>query len=100
MLDVTDFPKLARTVRPADYDGDNRERLTCPDWIVNYENPRSSLVRSAHGIAGCYYAAEQLIRGAGFGRSPAGFMELNETAEAGTARSKRRKPAPTSISMA
>lgn len=72
-----------RTVPP----GDNRERLVCGDcgYIV-YDNPKivvGSVVRHRGRYLLCRRAIEPRI---GFWTLPAGYMELNETTEAGALR--------------
>ena len=67
--------------------GDNLERLVCRecDW-VHYENPRvivGAVCTWEEKILLCKRAIEPRI---GYWTIPAGFMELNETAEAGAAR--------------
>ena len=68
--------------------GEDRERLTCPDCgFIAYENPKivvGSVV--AAWRAGCCCAGAPSSRGAGFWTLPAGYMELGETVEEGAAR--------------
>ncbi len=69
-------------------DGDDRERLTCPDCgYIAYENPRIvvGVVARAEDerILLCRRAIEPRI---GYWTLPAGYMELNETAEDGAKR--------------
>ena len=68
-------------------EGDDRERLVCPecDFIV-YENPKivvGAVATWEEKILMCKRAIEPRI---GFWTLPAGYMELNETAEEGAAR--------------
>jgi ADP-ribose pyrophosphatase YjhB (NUDIX family) len=72
-----------RTVPP----GDNRERLVCGDcgYIV-YDNPKivvGSVVRQGPRYLLCKRAIEPRL---GYWTLPAGYMELNETTEAGAQR--------------
>jgi ADP-ribose pyrophosphatase YjhB (NUDIX family) len=69
-------------------DGDDRERLTCPDCgYIAYENPRivvGSVVRADdERILLCRRAIAPRI---GYWTMPAGYLELNETAEEGAMR--------------
>lgn len=69
-------------------DGDDRERLTCPDCgYVAYENPRIVVGVVARAsderILLCRRAIPPRI---GYWTLPAGYMELNETAEHGAMR--------------
>jgi ADP-ribose pyrophosphatase YjhB (NUDIX family) len=69
-------------------EGDDRERLMCPDCgYVAYENPKivvGSVVTADDGrILLCRRAIEPRK---GFWTLPAGYMELHETCEAGAAR--------------
>jgi ADP-ribose pyrophosphatase YjhB (NUDIX family) len=68
-------------------DGDDRERLTCPDCgFIAYENPKmvaGSVVSVGDKIMLCRRAIEPRK---GFWTLPAGFMELNETPEEGAMR--------------
>ncbi len=68
--------------------GDDRERLTCPDCgFVEYENPRIVVGTVARAederILLCRRAIPPRI---GYWTIPAGYMELNETAEEGALR--------------
>ena len=68
--------------------GEDRERLTCPDCgFIAYENPKivvGSVVAAAGGrVLLCRRAIEPRR---GFWTLPAGYMELGETAEEGAAR--------------
>ncbi len=68
-------------------DGDNRERLVCPDCgFINYENPKvvvGAVVSRDEEILLCRRAIGPRK---GFWTLPAGFMELNETPAEGAAR--------------
>ena len=69
-------------------EGDDRERATCPECgFVAYENPRivAGVVARADDerILLCRRAIPPRI---GYWTLPAGYMELNETAEAGACR--------------
>ncbi|HTJ65052.1 MAG TPA: NUDIX hydrolase, partial [Alphaproteobacteria bacterium] len=68
-------------------DGDDRERLTCPDCgFIAYENPKmvaGSVVSVGDKIMLCRRAIEPR---SGFWTLPAGFLELHETPEEGAAR--------------
>tara|TARA_R110002110_G_scaffold82122_9_gene213547 strand:- start:4053 stop:4649 length:597 start_codon:yes stop_codon:yes gene_type:complete len=73
-------------------DGDNRERLVCADCgFINYENPKVVV-----GAVCTWKGQVLLCRRAinprrGLWTIPAGFMELNETAEAGAAREAKEE---------
>jgi ADP-ribose pyrophosphatase YjhB (NUDIX family) len=68
-------------------DGDNRERLVCPDCgFINYENPKivvGSVVRCDDRILLCRRAIEPRH---GFWTLPAGYLELNESTAEGAMR--------------
>jgi len=68
-------------------EGDDRERLMCPDCgHVAYENPKvvvGSVIAEGDHILLCRRAIEPR---AGFWTIPAGYMELGETVEEGAAR--------------
>jgi len=68
-------------------DGDNRERLICPDCgFINYENPKvvvGSVVVWQDRVLLCRRAIEPRL---GFWTLPAGYMELNESAAQAAAR--------------
>jgi ADP-ribose pyrophosphatase YjhB (NUDIX family) len=68
-------------------EGDDRERLTCPDCgHVAYENPKlvvGSVVAEGDTVLLCRRAIEPR---AGFWTLPAGYMEMGETAEEGAQR--------------
>lgn len=68
--------------------GDDRDRLTCPECgFIAYENPRIVVGAVARAdderILLCRRAIPPRI---GYWTLPAGYMELNETAEAGACR--------------
>jgi ADP-ribose pyrophosphatase YjhB (NUDIX family) len=68
-------------------DGDDRERLTCPDCgFIAYENPKivvGSVVSAEGRVLLCRRAIEPRR---GFWTLPAGFMEMGETVEEGARR--------------
>jgi ADP-ribose pyrophosphatase YjhB (NUDIX family) len=68
-------------------DGDNRERLVCPDCgFIQYDNPKivvGSVVRWRDRILLCKRAINPRK---GYWTLPAGYLELNESAEAGAMR--------------
>ena len=68
-------------------EGDNRERLLCPDCgYVAYENPKvvvGSVVVSGDAVLMCRRAIEPRR---GYWTLPAGYLELGETLEEGAAR--------------
>jgi ADP-ribose pyrophosphatase YjhB (NUDIX family) len=68
-------------------DGDDRERLTCPDCgFVAYENPKivtGSVVSVGNRILLCRRAIDPRK---GYWTLPAGFLELHETPEQGAIR--------------
>ncbi len=68
-------------------DGDDRERLTCPDCgFIAYENPKV-VVGSVITWDGRYLLAKRAIPPRkGFWTLPAGFLELNESLEDGAKR--------------
>lgn len=73
-------------------EGDNRERLVCPDCgFVNYENPKI-VVGSVCTWQGRLLLCRRAINPrCGFWTIPAGYLELNETAEAGAVREAREE---------
>jgi len=87
MSDPSDAPfargPSLRTV-PA---GDNRERMVCPDCgFIHYDNPKivvGVVCRWEERILLCRRAIEPR---AGFWTLPAGYLELNETTQAGAMR--------------
>jgi ADP-ribose pyrophosphatase YjhB (NUDIX family) len=68
-------------------EGDDRERLTCPDCgHVAYENPKvvvGSIVAEGDSVLLCRRAIEPR---SGFWTIPAGYMEMGETVEEGACR--------------
>lgn len=85
MSDLTDAPRGPVVERvPA---GDERPRLVCDDCgFIAYENPKI-IVGAVVTHGDRYLLARRAIEPRkGFWTIPAGFMELNETAEAGAAR--------------
>lgn len=68
-------------------EGDNRERLVCPDCgFIHYENPKivvGAICTWEDRILLCRRAIEPR---AGYWTLPAGFLELNETTAAGAVR--------------
>ena len=68
-------------------EGDDRERLVCPDCgFVSYENPKI-VVGSVCSLAGRILLCRRAIDPRrGFWTLPAGYLELRETAEEGAAR--------------
>lgn len=73
-------------------EGDNRERLVCPDCgFINYENPKI-VVGAVIGHEGKILLARRDINPRrGYWTIPAGFLELNETAAAGACREAREE---------
>ncbi len=73
-------------------DGDDRERLTCPDCgFIAYENPKivvGSVVVEDGRVLLCRRAIEPRR---GFWTLPAGYLELGETVEEGAAREAREE---------
>ncbi len=82
------MPDFVRTIP----EGDNRERLVCPDCgHVAYENPKivvGSVVVSNGAVLLCRRAIEPRR---GFWTLPAGYMELGETVEEGAIREAREE---------
>ena len=68
-------------------EGDDRERLTCPDCgFVAYENPKI-VVGSVVAVDGRVLLCRRAIEPRrGFWTLPAGYMEMNETVEEGARR--------------
>jgi ADP-ribose pyrophosphatase YjhB (NUDIX family) len=68
-------------------EGDDRERLVCPDCgFVAYENPKvvvGSVVVAGHSVLLCRRAIEPRR---GYWTLPAGYLELGETVEEGARR--------------
>ena len=73
-------------------EGDNRERLICPDCgFINYDNPRI-VVGSVIGHDGRILLARRDIHPRkGFWTIPAGYLELNETVAEGARREAREE---------
>lgn len=73
-------------------EGDNRERLVCPDCgFINYENPKI-VVGAVCSWQGRVLLCRRAINPRrGLWTIPAGFMELNETAVSGAAREAREE---------
>jgi ADP-ribose pyrophosphatase YjhB (NUDIX family) len=80
---LAEMPDFIRRVP----DGDNRERLVCPDCgHVAYENPKvvvGSVVVADDAVLMCRRAIEPRR---GFWTLPAGYLELGETVEEGARR--------------
>ena len=73
-------------------EGDNRERLVCPDCgFINYENPKI-VVGAVVGYGGKIMLCRRDINPRrGFWTIPAGFLELNETVVDGARREAREE---------
>jgi ADP-ribose pyrophosphatase YjhB (NUDIX family) len=73
-------------------EGDNRERLVCPDCgFINYENPKI-VVGSVVGYDGKILLCRRDINPRrGFWTIPAGYLELNETVVDGARREAREE---------
>ena len=73
-------------------DGDSRERLVCPDCgFISYDNPKvvvGSVAVWEEKILLCRRAIPPRV---GLWTLPAGYLELNETSEAGAGRARRGK---------
>ncbi len=73
-------------------EGDDRERMVCPDCgFVDYENPKvvvGSVVRWQDRVLLCRRAIPPRR---GFWTLPAGYLEVNETTEEGAAREAREE---------
>jgi len=73
-------------------EGDNRERLVCPDCgYINYENPKivvGAVCTWEDRILLCRRAIEPR---SGYWTLPAGYLELNETTVAGARRETREE---------
>ena len=82
----TTLPENTRFIRQIP-EGDDRERLMCPDCgHVAYENPKvvvGSVIAEGEHILLCRRAIEPR---SGFWTIPAGYMELGETVEEGAQR--------------
>jgi ADP-ribose pyrophosphatase YjhB (NUDIX family) len=68
--------------------GDDRERLACPDCgFIHYENPKVVVGSVVHAEDGRILLCRRAIQPRkGFWTLPAGYLELNETVEAGVHR--------------
>lgn len=81
-----DSPAAGPSIRTVP-EGDDRERLMCPDCgFVHYENPKivvGAVVRWADRLLLCRRAIQPRR---GFWTIPAGYLELGETTEAGARR--------------
>lgn len=73
-------------------EGDNRERLVCPDCgFINYENPKI-VVGAVCSWQGRLLLCRRAINPRrGFWTIPAGYLELNETTETGAAREAKEE---------
>ena len=68
-------------------DGDNRERLVCPDCgFIAYDNPKIVVGSVAVWEAKILLCRRAIPPRVGLWTLPAGYLELNETGEAGAAR--------------
>jgi ADP-ribose pyrophosphatase YjhB (NUDIX family) len=68
-------------------EGDDRERLVCPDCgFVNYENPKVVVGCVAHWQDRILLCRRAINPRAGYWTLPAGYMELNETPVEGALR--------------
>ena len=89
---MADTPDLAGPSVLQIPEGDNRERLTCPDCgFINYENPKivvGAVCTWENRVLLCRRAIEPRR---GFWTIPAGYLELHETAEAGAAREAKEE---------
>lgn len=85
MSDLSDAPRGPVVERVPE--GDERSRLVCEDCgFIAYENPKI-IVGAVVTFGDRYLLARRAIEPRkGFWTIPAGFMELQETAEAGAAR--------------
>ena len=89
---MTDTPELAGPTVLRIPEGDNRERLTCPDCgFINYENPKIVVGAVCTWEGKLLLCRRAIDPRSGFWTIPAGYMELNETAEAGAAREAREE---------
>ena len=67
--------------------GDDRERLSCPECgFIQYENPKVVVGSVAHWDSRILLCRRAIPPRKGFWTLPAGYLELNETAEAGAQR--------------
>ena len=89
---MTDTPELAGPTVLRIPEGDNRERLTCPDCgFINYENPKIVVGAVCTWEGKLLLCRRAIDPRSGFWTIPAGYMELNETAEAGAAREAKEE---------
>lgn len=73
-------------------EGDNRERLVCTDCgFINYENPKVVVGAVCTWDDKVLLCRRAINPRRGLWTIPAGFMELNETAEAGAAREAKEE---------
>jgi ADP-ribose pyrophosphatase YjhB (NUDIX family) len=81
---------LPRTVGPrvtAIPEGDDRERLTCPDCgFIEYANPKVVVGSVVHWQEKILLCRRAINPRRGFWTLPAGYLELNETAQDGALR--------------
>lgn len=67
--------------------GDNRERLTCPECgFIQYDNPKVVVGAVARWDGRILLCRRNIQPRKGFWTLPAGYLELNETVEAGALR--------------
>ena len=89
---MTDTPELAGPTVLRIPEGDNRERLTCADCgFINYENPKIVVGAVCTWEGKLLLCRRAIDPRSGFWTIPAGYMELNETAEAGAAREAKEE---------
>ena len=89
---MTDTPELTGPTVLRIPEGDNRERLTCPDCgFINYENPKIVVGAVCTWEGKLLLCRRAIDPRSGFWTIPAGYMELNETAEAGAAREAKEE---------
>ena len=92
MSDVPPKPPVSHTGIPASFkrqvpDGDNRERLVCPDCgFINYENPKLVVGSVVTWQDRILLAKRAIHPRKGYWTLPAGFMEMHETTEEGAIR--------------
>ncbi len=68
-------------------EGDDRERLVCPDCgFINYENPKIVVVSVATWEGKILMCRRAIPPRTGYWTLPAGYMELHETTAEGAAR--------------
>ncbi|MBV8538264.1 MAG: NUDIX hydrolase [Alphaproteobacteria bacterium] len=67
--------------------GDDRERMSCPECgFIHYENPKVVVGSVAHWDGRILLCRRAINPRKGFWTLPAGYLELNETVEAGAHR--------------